>query len=152
MRVMLDANVVLDCLVLEASGEPRPGKQTSEQVLSLCDAGMLSGLIAWHTLPIIAYYHGRQNPPEDTSAMIDMLLTMLEVPTVGHGDAVNWRKHRIADFEDAMQMASAVAGGADVFVTRNTGDFTGSAIPAMTPEAFLVLNGFRSSPYDPSAS
>ena len=31
MRVMLDANVLLDCLVLEASGLPRPGKAASDQ-------------------------------------------------------------------------------------------------------------------------
>ena len=29
MRVMLDANVVLDCLVLEESGKPRAGKASS---------------------------------------------------------------------------------------------------------------------------
>lgn len=35
MRVMLDANVLLDCLVLEASGEARPGKDGSERTLPI---------------------------------------------------------------------------------------------------------------------
>lgn len=138
MRVMLDANVVLDCLVLQESGQPRAGKAASEQLLTFCDTGIHHGLVAWHTLPIVAYYHGRQNAAPDTLAMMDMLMVMLEVPTVGHRDAANWRTHQIADFEDALQMAVAVAGVADVFITRNVTDFAGSPIPVMTPEAFFT--------------
>lgn len=139
MRVMLDANVLLDCLVLETSGQARPGKAGSEQLLTLCDTGIHQGLVAWHTLPIIAYYHGKQNTSEDTSAMMDELLVMLEVPTVGQRDAADWRSHGIHDFEDALQMACAVSGRADVFITRNTGDFAGVAMTVMTPEEFLAV-------------
>ena len=138
MRVMLDANVLLDCLVLESNGLPRTGKAASEQVLVHCDNGVHHGLVAWHTLPIVAYYHGQQNTTQDTAAMMDTLIAMLEVSGVNHQDAANWRSHGIADFEDALQMASAVAGLADVFITRNISDFTGTTIPAMTPEDFLA--------------
>ena len=138
VRVLLDANVVLDCLVLEAPDKPRAGKAASDRLLDLCDTGLHQGLIAWHTLPIVAYYHGRQNSAEDTAAMMDSLLAMLEVPPVTHRDAANWRSHGLADFEDALQCACAVAGEADVIVTRNTEDFAGSTIPVMTPEAFLA--------------
>lgn len=134
---MLDANVLLDCLVLEANGLPRAGKAASDQVLTLCDAGLHHGLVAWHTLPIVAYYHGRQHQAQDTAAMMDMLLVLLEVPTVSHQEALQWRIHGIGDFEDALQMACAVAGMADVFITRNSADFQGCAIPIMTPEEFL---------------
>ena len=139
MRILLDANVVLDCLVLEATGLPRAGKPASDEVLNLCDIGAHRGLIAWHTLPIVAFYHDKQNDAQDTAAMLDSLLAMLEVPSVTHRDAATWRIHGIADFEDALQFACAVAGGAEVIVTRNTADFEGSAIPAMTPEAFLAM-------------
>ena len=107
-------------------------------MLTLCDTGIHHGLVAWHTLPIVAYYHGRQNTGQETAAMMDMLLTMLEVPTVGHRDAANWRTHQVADFEDALQMAGAAAGVTDVFITRNGTDFAGSPLPMMTPEAFLA--------------
>lgn len=59
MRVMLDANVLLDCLVNEANGQPRAGKTACEQILTLCDTGVHQGLVAWHTLPIAAYYTSR---------------------------------------------------------------------------------------------
>lgn len=138
MRVLLDANVLLDCLVLESTGLPRSGKAASDQVLTLCDSGIHHGIVAWHTLPIIAHYYRKQNTAHDTGAMMDALLAMLEVPTVAHSDAAGWRMVGITDFEDALQTTSAIAGGASVIITRNTGDFAGSPLPAMTPEEFLA--------------
>lgn len=138
MRVLLDANVLLDCLVLEASGLPRPGKPGSESVLALCDSGLHDGLVAWHTLPIVAYYYGWQHTTHETGAMMDTLLAMLEVPAVTHADAIGWRAHGTDDFEDALQIASAVAGSATIVITRNTKDFTGCPVPVMTPEEFLA--------------
>ena len=55
MRVLLDANFLLDCLILESTGLPRPGKAASERLLECCDMGVHTGLVAWHTLPILAY-------------------------------------------------------------------------------------------------
>jgi predicted nucleic acid-binding protein len=140
MRVLLDANVLLDCLVLEVSGQPRAGKVASDRLLTLCDMGVHHGLVAWHTLPIVAYYHGRQHAVHDTAAMMDSLIAMLEVPTVGQVEAASWRSHGMIDFEDALQVASALAGQADVLITRNTRDFAGCSTNVMTPEAFLAAH------------
>ena len=140
VRILLDANVVLDCLVLEATGLPRAGKPASDEVLNLCDIGAHFGLSAWHTLPIVAYYYEKQAGAQDTAAMLDSLLTMLEVPSVTHRDLATWRTHGITDFEDALQFSCAVAGGAEMIITRNTADFEESEIPTMTPEAFLATH------------
>ncbi len=136
--MLLDANVLLDCVVLEASGQPRPGKGASDRLLNLCDMGVHRGLVAWHSLPIVAYYHGRQNSEADTAGMMDTLLAMLEVVAVTHRDAATWKSHGIADFEDALQVACAVAGKADVILTRNIPDFHGCSVPVMRPEEFLT--------------
>jgi predicted nucleic acid-binding protein len=138
MRLLLDANILLDCLVLEASGQPRLGKSASDQLLSLCDQGGHQGMIAWHTLPIVAYYHEKQHSAAETAAMMDTLLAMLEVPSVCHDDAANWKSHGLKDFEDALQVASAKSGGAELIISRNTVDFVGCSLPAMTPEEFLA--------------
>jgi len=138
MRILLDANILLDCLVRESNGSPRAGKSASDEVLRRCDTGQHHGLVAWHTLPIIAYYYGRQHTAQDTGNMMDSLIALLEVPSVGHQQALGWRRHGIADFEDALQVVSAVAGLADVVITRNLHDFLGIPIPCMTPEAFLT--------------
>ena len=120
--------------------KPWLGKEASDHLMDLCDAGVHHGLVAWHTLPIVAYYHGRQRSPVETAAMMDSLLAFLEVPAVSHQDAVHWRAHGITDFEDALQVASALAGRAELLVTRNTSDFQGGPLPAMTPEGFLATH------------
>ena len=137
MRLLLDANVLLDCLVTEANCQARTGKAASDQVVDLCDRRVHQGLLAWNTLPILYYYYGKQNESSLTAAMLDDLMKVVEIPTVGHSDATNWRSYGITDFEDALQMASAIAGGADVIITRNVIDFAGAGLPAMTPEHFL---------------
>ncbi len=102
MRVRLGANVLLDCLVLEKDGQPRAGKVASAGILDWCDRGIHTGLVAWHTLPIVAYYHGRQNPEKETAEMMDALLLFLEVPHAGHAHATAWRSTGLRDFEDAL--------------------------------------------------
>jgi hypothetical protein len=46
MRLLLDANVLLDCLILESSGLPRVGKEASARILDLCDRGRINQIPA----------------------------------------------------------------------------------------------------------
>ncbi len=41
------------------------------------------------------------------------------------------------DFEDAVQLAAAMASGLDAIVTRNGDDYTLAPIPILTPTEFL---------------
>ena len=138
MRVLLDANILSDCLILETTGLPRPGKAASERLLECCDTGVHVGLVAWHTLPILAYYYGQQHSAEETGAMIDGLLAMLEVPAVAHRDATGWRTTGVSEFEDALQVVCAIFGSAGVIVSRNIADFAAASVPVMTPEDFFA--------------
>jgi hypothetical protein len=70
--------------------------------------------------------------------MMHSLLAMLEVPSVSHQEAAAWRSHGISDFDDALQMASAVAGQPDLLITRTVNDFQGCIIHVMTTEEFLA--------------
>jgi hypothetical protein len=45
---------------------------------------------------------------------------VFEVPMVGHPDAIKWRTLGTADFEDALQVAAAIAGHADIASSRET--------------------------------
>lgn len=138
MRLLLDANVLLDCLVSEKDGSPRTGKDAISRILDLCDQGVLLGLIAWHTLPIISYYYRCQHSAEETAVLMNDLLAIVEIPTTGHTDAISWQTHGIPDFEDALQLVSAIAGGAEMIISRNLDDFANSPIPVFLPESFLV--------------
>jgi predicted nucleic acid-binding protein len=43
----------------------------------------------------------------------------------------------LRDFEDALQVAAALSGGADFIITRNIRDFGRSPLPVVTPSHFL---------------
>ncbi|MBA2351835.1 MAG: PIN domain-containing protein, partial [Burkholderiales bacterium] len=43
----------------------------------------------------------------------------------------------VSNIEDAFQVASALAWGADTIVTRNVSDFRRSPVRALSPAAFL---------------
>lgn len=43
------------------------------------------------------------------------------------------------DFEDAIQYACALSANSHVILTRNTADYKRSAIPVMSPDAYLSL-------------
>ncbi|WP_448570232.1 PIN domain-containing protein, partial [Trichothermofontia sp.] len=43
------------------------------------------------------------------------------------------------DFEDAIQLACALAGGMDGIVTRNTQDFVSTQVAIWSPEQFVAL-------------
>jgi hypothetical protein len=43
----------------------------------------------------------------------------------------------LGDFEDALQVASALAYGASFLITRNVAHYRRSAIPALSPTQFL---------------
>ncbi len=45
----------------------------------------------------------------------------------------------ISDFEDAIQIASAINANLDAIVTRNLSDYKNSPVPVYSPSDFLAL-------------
>ena len=43
----------------------------------------------------------------------------------------------IADYEDAVQHASAVAAGSDVIITRNIEDYRNATLAVLSPPGFI---------------
>ncbi len=68
---------------------------------------------------------------------IRSLLAWADVAQTGRADALAALDLPIGDFEDALQVAAAMACGAQVIVTRNERDFKASPVAALNPEAFL---------------
>ena len=75
---------------------------------------------------------------EVSNQFIIDLLAGVEVAETGKLDALAALEFGMRDFEGALQIAAAVACGAEVILTRNTTDFKASPIPVMTPEEFLI--------------
>lgn len=133
MRVFFDTNVLLDDYY------QRDGAAASKGAGSCCADSPHQGWIAWHTISN-GYYLVRSHSKcsEKAAKFVGDLLAWVEVAETGRQDALAAIEFGMRDFEDALQLAAAVACGAEVILTRNTTDFKASPIPVMTPEEFLI--------------
>lgn len=132
MRLLLDINIILD-VVLQ-----RPGEVASTKLIATCGQHNQAWL-AWHSVATLAYLVERQNDSATARNLITDLLSWAQVATTGHADALHaLQMAAMRDFEDALQVAAALACDASFIITRNTRDFVASPVPALTPEAFLA--------------
>lgn len=129
MRLLIDANVILDVLL------DREGAERSEQVIHRC-RGRDDGWVSWHTLSILSYYIGKRHSGRFREIMEEMLAWahVAETTDLHARMALQWA---FRDFEDAMQASAAVACGAGFIITGNIRDFTKSPVPALSPEDYL---------------
>ena len=134
MRLLIDINVVLDVAL------QRPGAPASAQLLAMCGR-QHEGWLAWHSVATLAYLIERQQSAISSRDFIRSLLGWAQVARTGTADALAALELPMADFEDALQAAAAMACGAQVIVTRNDRDFKASPVPAMNPDAFLRKYG-----------
>ena len=130
MRLFIDINVLLDVALL------RPGAPESARLLALCGR-QHEGWLAWHSVATLAYLIERQ--PSDISSrdFIRGVLDWADIATTGRPDALAALDLPMRDFEDALQVAAAIACGAQFIITRNERDFRASPVPALSPDAFL---------------
>ena len=132
MRVFLDTNILLDVLL------NRPQfVNDSEAVILRCEALSAEMFVAWHGLATAYYLLKRGRTEQAALVEVDRILVWARVADANDASARRARALAFGDFEDALQAASAEACGAQWIVTRNTGDFGRSQVPAITPQDFL---------------
>lgn len=130
MRLLIDINVLLDVAL------QRPGATASAQVLALCGR-QHEAWLAWHSIATLAYLIERQQSAISGRDFIRGLLVWADVAKIGRPDALAALDLPMRDFEDALQVAAAMACGAQFVITRNERDFKNSPVPALSPDAFL---------------
>jgi predicted nucleic acid-binding protein len=127
VRVLIDSDVLLDV----ALGREPWGRE-SRAFLEMCERGEIEAFVAWHSLSNV-YYMLAAKRQEELKLFLSELLGMVRVAPVGHEDMIFALEQETADFEDATQVAAAVACRATRIVTRNTRYFKHAVVPAVTP-------------------
>ena len=132
-KVLIDTNVVLD--VLQAR---QPFFEASLQLLAAAETGDIQGLVAAHTVTTLFYLISKDKSTAQARATITSLLQFLGVATVDQATIEQALNLECRDFEDAVQMMSAVQSKCDFLVSRNTGDFKPALLPVLSPTDFLT--------------
>lgn len=132
MKVTVDINVPLDVFQ-----KREPHYAASARVLAMVQQGEVTGVFPAHGFTTLFYLVRKHASRPNAEAAMDDVLRHFEV---GNLVATGWVRARslpMTDFEDAVVAVVAEETASEFIITRNTGDFTHSPVPAITPVEFL---------------
>ena len=130
--MLLDTDILIDVAL-----ERRPHYAPARNLLDRIESGGERACVAWHTISNF-YYMTRPEIGRDSA--LDFILDLMSFASVAATNAESVRyaaRLSMSDFEDAMQVAAAVACDARFIITRNIRDYRQSPIRAITPSQAL---------------
>ncbi len=133
-NVFWDTNVLLDLLDCE-----RDGHETANNLLELARKRGCECQCSWHSLSIIDYVGGKKFGREDIWELLRSIVSEFVIPKTGTYEARFAFHFLDGDFVDAMQIAAAVAGNADLLITDSKSGFGKSPIKVVSPHAACGL-------------
>jgi predicted nucleic acid-binding protein len=130
--VLIDLNVILDVLQRRV-----PFFDTSVGLMALIESGEIQGFVAAHTITTLFYLIQKNRSGPEARAAITSILQFLKVLPVDQQTIEQALNLDFRDFEDAVQMVSALRNHMDCLITRNIKDYPTALIPVMQPVDFL---------------
>jgi predicted nucleic acid-binding protein len=132
MRVLLDTNVILDFLL-----DREPFSVSAELVWQAIQQGRVEGYISPITPVNVFYIARKMKGVEYARQLVVGLLAVCPACPLDDSTMQAALKMPLIDYEDAVQLASALAYQLDAIITRDTNDFAGASIPVHSPADFL---------------
>ena len=130
--ILLDTDVLIDVAL-----DRRPHSGPASELLERIERCASSAYIAWHSISNLYYVVA---PTRGGVSTRDFLVELTRFVAVATTDTESVRyavELPMADFEDAMQVATARPCGARHIVTRNVRDYVRSPIRAIDPREAL---------------
>lgn len=133
MRLMIDANIILD--ILEGR---EPYVVDSSKISKICETAMAEGHVSTLTFANLIYVMRKELKPEKIEEVLRTLSLIYKFEDLTYADIRNAAALRWKDFEDAVQAVIAKRINADYIITRNVKDFKHCEIMALLPSEFLI--------------
>ena len=132
MILLVDTDILIDVAL-----DRRPHAVAAAELLDALERREATGFIAWHSVANFHYLVVSKQGSSATKAFLLELLRFIQVAPTST-DSVRYAAGLpMRDFEDALQVAAAVACGANTIATRNVRDYSRSPIRGVTPIALL---------------
>ena len=130
--VLIDVNILLDVLQMR-----EPFYEASARLLALAEIGRIRGFIAAHSVTTLFYLIQKDKSSAHARASLTNLLQFLEIAPVDQTTIEQALNLDYRDFEDAVQMISALQCKAEYLITRNITDYQPALLPVIRPVDFL---------------
>lgn len=131
--ILLDLNIVLDVLQ-----KREPFYESSVQVLAGAETGLISGYLAAHSVTTLFYLIQKDQSASAARAATTELLQFLKIAPLNQNTIDQALNLDYPDFEDAVQMISALQCKADFLITRYLTDYQPPLVPVLKPVDFLA--------------
>jgi len=132
VRVLVDTDVLIDFAL-----DRQPHAGAAAELLELLEGRRADGFMAWHSASNFYYLVAPSRGRQDAREFLVDLTSFLEIAATTTDSLRSAGRLPLKDFEDAMQVAAALACGADLIAARNVRDYARAPIEAVTP-AVLV--------------
>lgn len=132
VRLLVDLNIVLDVLQ-----KREPYLERSKAVWRLAETGQIEAFLAAHSVTTLFYLAAKQLGPQGAAALVQETLKVFSAAAVDQEVIENALQLNWQDFEDAVQMAAALAANLDYVVTRHRKDYSERPIPVLEPAELL---------------
>lgn len=130
MRVLVDTNIILDDFL-----EREPFVEDAAALMEAIESERIVGYVTATTLTNIFYIARRQTRSIELARQaVSETLTLMEVCLVDRAILEAAFASNLRDFEDAVQLACAIASRLDAIITRNPQDFAGATLPILSEE------------------
>jgi predicted nucleic acid-binding protein len=133
MRALLDTDVVLDLILVRT-----PFVTEAAALWVANEEGRFTAAISPVTTVNVFYIVRKFKGLIVARQAVRELLAGLQVCPLDQATLLLAEASPLRDYEDAVQVAVAVASGLDVVVTRNLADYVGAALPTFAPRDFLA--------------
>jgi len=131
--VLIDLNIILDVLQ-----KRDPFYDASARLLAAVEVGKVTGLIAAHSITTLFYLIRKDGSAAEARATITNLSQFIEIAPVNQSTIEQALNLDYRDFEDAVQMISALQCKVDYLITRNEKDYRPALLPVLQPVDFLA--------------
>jgi predicted nucleic acid-binding protein len=131
--VIVDTNVVLDVLL-----DREPFVEAALGIFCLVEESRIDAFLCATTITTIDHLLIQSLPVSEARNALRKLISLFEIATVNRPVIERALGSKIQDFEDAVLDEAGQMAGADSVITRNTKDFTGSALKVFDPTEFLA--------------
>ena len=132
MRLLIDANIVLDVLQ-----KREPYWRDSSVIWKLCETEQAEGFVSALTFANLVYVMRRELDPSQIREVLEKLRLIFRFADLTAADLEKAAEMGWDDFEDVVQAAAAERVAADNIITRNVRDFRNSKVIAFTPAEFI---------------
>jgi predicted nucleic acid-binding protein len=134
VKVLVDTDVLIDV----ALGRD-PHRGPAGKLLDRLERRDGEGFLAWHSASNFYYLVSPRRGKQDAKSFLLDLTRFVDVAPVSTESLRQAATLGLRDFEDAMQVAAAIACGADVIATRNVKDYSRAPVKAAKPEDVLKM-------------